>query len=89
MSDRELTWLEVLRDLDQRRLTTEAAARLLGGSEIVGATPPRGFVGEIRSPFGGVFSCQRTWLRETRRRRRAPARSDRYMLRMSDPVSRG
>jgi hypothetical protein len=30
MSDRELTPLEVLRDLDQRRLTTEAAGRLLG-----------------------------------------------------------
>jgi hypothetical protein len=30
MSDRELTRLEVLRDLDQRRLTTEAAAQLLG-----------------------------------------------------------
>ena len=29
MSDVELTRLEVLRDLDQRRLTTEAAARLL------------------------------------------------------------
>jgi hypothetical protein len=26
----ELTWLEVLRDLDQRRLTTEAAGQLLG-----------------------------------------------------------
>ena len=30
MSDRELTRLEVLRDLDQRRLTTEAVAQLLG-----------------------------------------------------------
>jgi hypothetical protein len=30
MSDGELTRLEVLRDLDQRRLTTAAAARLLG-----------------------------------------------------------
>src|SRR5690349_11954796 len=30
MSDGELTRLEVLRDLDQRRLTTEAAAQLLG-----------------------------------------------------------
>jgi hypothetical protein len=30
MSDGELTWLEVLRDLDQRRLTTEAAGQLLG-----------------------------------------------------------
>jgi Homeodomain-like domain-containing protein len=30
MSDGELTRLEVLRDLDQRRLTTEAATRLLG-----------------------------------------------------------
>ena len=30
MSDGELTRVEVLRDLDQRRLTTEAAARLLG-----------------------------------------------------------
>jgi pimeloyl-ACP methyl ester carboxylesterase len=29
ISDRELTRLEVLRDLDQRRLTTEAAAQLL------------------------------------------------------------
>jgi Winged helix-turn helix len=29
-SDGELARLEVLRDLDQRRLTTEAAARLLG-----------------------------------------------------------
>jgi hypothetical protein len=29
MSDGELTRLEVLQDLDQRRLTTEAAARLL------------------------------------------------------------
>jgi hypothetical protein len=29
MSDRELTRLEVLRDLDQRRLTTVAAAQLL------------------------------------------------------------
>src|SRR5512147_607695 len=29
MSDGELTRLEVLRDLDQRRLATEAAARLL------------------------------------------------------------
>ena len=28
-SDRELTRLEVLRDLDQRRLTTETAAQLL------------------------------------------------------------
>jgi hypothetical protein len=30
MSDRELTRLEVLRDLDQRRLTTAAVAQLLG-----------------------------------------------------------
>jgi hypothetical protein len=30
MSDGELTRLEVLRDLDQRRLTTAAAAPLLG-----------------------------------------------------------
>jgi hypothetical protein len=30
MSDLELTRLEVLRDLDQRRLTSEAAGRLLG-----------------------------------------------------------
>src|SRR5947208_9854893 len=30
MSDGELTRLEVLRDLDQRRLTTEAATQLLG-----------------------------------------------------------
>jgi Winged helix-turn helix len=30
MSDGELARLEVLRDLDQRRLTTEAAAQLLG-----------------------------------------------------------
>src|SRR5215831_1021891 len=30
MSDGELSRLEVLRDLDQRRLTTEAAAQLLG-----------------------------------------------------------
>jgi hypothetical protein len=30
MSDGELTRLEVLRELDQRRLTTEAAAQLLG-----------------------------------------------------------
>ena len=30
MSDGELTRLEVLRDLDQRRLTTAAAAQLLG-----------------------------------------------------------
>ena len=30
MSDGELTRLEVLRDLDQRRLTTTAAAQLLG-----------------------------------------------------------
>jgi hypothetical protein len=30
MSDGELTRLEVLRDLDQRRLTTEAVAQLLG-----------------------------------------------------------
>ena len=30
MSDRELRRLEVLRDLDQRRLTSEAAAQLLG-----------------------------------------------------------
>ena len=30
MSDGELTRLEVLRDLDQRRLTTEVATRLLG-----------------------------------------------------------
>jgi hypothetical protein len=30
MSDGELSRLEVLRDMDQRRLTTEAAARLLG-----------------------------------------------------------
>jgi len=30
MSDRELGRLEVLRDLDQRRLTTPAAAQLLG-----------------------------------------------------------
>ena len=30
MSDRELQRLEVLRDLDQRRLTTAAAAQLLG-----------------------------------------------------------
>jgi hypothetical protein len=29
MSDGELTRLEVLRDLDQKRLTTEAAAQLL------------------------------------------------------------
>jgi hypothetical protein len=29
MSDGELTWLEVLRDLDRGRLTTEAAAQLL------------------------------------------------------------
>jgi hypothetical protein len=30
MSDKELARLEVLRDLDQRRLTPAAAARLLG-----------------------------------------------------------
>jgi predicted DNA-binding protein (UPF0251 family) len=30
MSDRELERLEVLRDLDQKRLTTEAAGQLLG-----------------------------------------------------------
>ena len=30
MSDGELTRLEVLRDVDQKRLTTEAAAQLLG-----------------------------------------------------------
>ena len=30
MSDGELTRLEVLRDLDQKRLTTAAAAQLLG-----------------------------------------------------------
>ena len=30
MSDGELARLEVVRDLDQRRLTTEAAAQLLG-----------------------------------------------------------
>jgi transposase len=30
MSDGELSRLEVLRDMDQRRLTTEAAAQLLG-----------------------------------------------------------
>ena len=30
MSDGELTRLEVLRDLDQRRLTVERAAQLLG-----------------------------------------------------------
>ena len=30
MSDGELSRLEVLRDLDQKRLTTEAAAQLLG-----------------------------------------------------------
>ena len=30
MSDGELSRLEVLRDLDQRRLTTEAAGQLLG-----------------------------------------------------------
>jgi hypothetical protein len=30
MSDGELTRLEVLRDLDQKRLPTEAAAQLLG-----------------------------------------------------------
>ena len=30
MSDRELSRLEVLRDLDQRRLTTKAAGQLLG-----------------------------------------------------------
>jgi hypothetical protein len=30
MSDRELAGLEVPRDLDQKRLTTDAAAQLLG-----------------------------------------------------------
>jgi predicted DNA-binding protein (UPF0251 family) len=30
MSDGELSRLEVLRDVDQKRLTTEAAAQLLG-----------------------------------------------------------
>jgi hypothetical protein len=30
MSDKELSRLEVLRDLDQRRLTATAAAQLLG-----------------------------------------------------------
>ena|SRR5215813_6361640 len=30
MSDGELTRVEILRDLDQRRLTTEAAGKLLG-----------------------------------------------------------
>jgi hypothetical protein len=30
MSDGELSRLEMLRDLDQRRLTTEAATQLLG-----------------------------------------------------------
>src|SRR5262249_58641533 len=30
MSDRELSRLEVLRDLDQKRLTTKAASQLLG-----------------------------------------------------------
>ena len=73
MSDGELTRFEVLRDLEQRRLTIEATARLLGGSEIVCGRGPKGLVGEIRSPFGG-------WLSETRRLRRAPARSDRYDL---------
>jgi hypothetical protein len=33
MSDGELTRLEVLRDLDRRRLTSEAAAQLLGLSK--------------------------------------------------------
>ena len=67
-------------DLDQRRFTTGAAARLLGGSEIVCGRAPRGFrfVGEIRGPFGGrsrasKFACAK------RGGCHAPARSDRYM----------
>jgi hypothetical protein len=35
MSDGELSRLEVLRDLDQKRLTTEAAAQLLGLSGVM------------------------------------------------------
>ena len=34
MSDGELTRLEVLLDLDQKRLTTEAAGRLLGSGAV-------------------------------------------------------
>ena len=34
MSDRELRRLEVLRDLDQKRLTTAAAAQLLGSGGV-------------------------------------------------------
>ena len=34
MSDRELSRLEVLRDVDQKRLTTEAAEQLLGSSVV-------------------------------------------------------
>jgi hypothetical protein len=34
MSDGELSRLEVLRDLDQKRLTMEAAAQLLGSSVV-------------------------------------------------------
>jgi len=36
MSDGELAWLGVLRDLDQRRLTTEAAARSVRRSSVEG-----------------------------------------------------
>jgi hypothetical protein len=44
MSDGELTRLEVLRDLDQKQLTTEAAAQLLGSGVVpaVEGIPERG-----------------------------------------------
>src|ERR1019366_4466329 len=53
MSDGELTRLEVLRDLDQRRLTITAAAQLLGlerrqGFRLFGAYPAAGAAG-VRS----------------------------------------
>jgi hypothetical protein len=55
MSDVELTQLEVLRDLDQRRLTTEATARLVDGSEIVCGSAPRGFGQRDPQPPAGVL----------------------------------
>jgi hypothetical protein len=52
MSGRELTQFDVLRDLDQSRLTTEAVARSARwfGNRAVGLLG--GFVGDFRSPLG-------------------------------------
>jgi predicted DNA-binding protein (UPF0251 family) len=63
MSDRELTRLEALRDLDQKRLTTKPAAQLLGLERrqvfrLLEGVPERrrdGFVSKRRASLKGLL----------------------------------